>query len=71
MRIDFLELEAAGLTEAEFRGGDARRRTYFPWEIPATHKNALSPTLEAGRFDPEKKVFAQEEVNRPGFRLTQ
>ena len=71
LEINFLDLEAAGLTEQNFRGTPGNRPRIGRWIIPPGHRRALRPQLEAGRLDPERDVWSQEMTDKDGFRLTQ
>lgn len=68
--IDFRDLSEAGLSEEAFRGAPAPPLRTRHWIIPAAHREALRPRLEAEGFDPENDVWAQEMLGGQ-FRLTQ
>ena len=71
MWISFLELSVQGISEEEFRGGSAHRRTAFPWQVAEEHKAEMRDLLEANDFDVALPIWVQETVDHDGFLLTQ
>lgn len=69
--IDFLELESAGISEADFWGGGQHRRADHPWLIADNHREQLRPWLETHGFKADEAVEAQESHDRDGFLLRQ
>src|SRR5439155_5700135 len=69
--ITYKDLDAAGISEADFRGGKKGRRTDHPWPIAERHRDALRDKLEPQGFNVGEEVEAQEPVDGDHIRLRQ